>query len=81
MTILEDAGKLVTGDRQADYGDIEQNFTDISNMWSVILDKEITASQVVMCMVALKLCRQKNKYKRDNLVDICGYAFILELLG
>lgn len=32
-------------------------------------------------MIALKMAREMNKSKRDNLVDIAGYAGVLEKLS
>jgi hypothetical protein len=29
---------------------------------------------IPLCMVAIKLARQSHHHKRDNLVDIAGYA-------
>jgi len=29
---------------------------------------------VPLCMIAVKLARQAHRHKRDNLVDIAGYA-------
>ena len=31
-------------------------------------------------MIAVKLIRERHKHKRDNLVDLCGYAEILNRL-
>jgi len=50
-------------------------------MWAAILGiPEVTPEQVGLCMVAVKISRQVNKAKRDNLVDICGYAETLHLI-
>ncbi len=35
---------------------------------------KITATDVPLCMIAVKLARQVHRHKRDNLVDIAGYA-------
>ena len=80
MTILDEAKNLVYGDRQADYGHPLDNFTTIARLWSVILGVDITAEQVALCMVQVKIARQLWRPKRDNLVDACGYAATLELV-
>ena len=55
-------------------------------MWTAILElvlkegAKITAEQVCLCMVALKISRQCNKSKRDNLVDGCGYLRNIEMI-
>lgn len=68
---------LIQGDRAKDYGDALENHKKIAEIWSVILDKKITPSQVVACMVGLKLARLGNKqcfYHNDTWTDIIGYG-------
>mgnify|MGYP001065113329 CR=1 FL=1 len=36
--------------------------------------EQITAAEVPLCMIAVKLARQSHRHKRDNLVDIAGYS-------
>ena len=80
--VLESASKLVAGDRNRDYGSIEKNFKSVATMWEIILGAQVRPDQVALCMVALKLCRQSNKHKRDNLVDMASYAGIAgQILG
>ena len=73
-TILEEAAKCVTGPRRRDYGTPDENFSLIASLWSVQLKHEVTPMQVAMCLILLKVARQSNSPKRDNLVDIAGYA-------
>jgi hypothetical protein len=72
--ILDKAKELVNGDRAKDYGDAYINHKRIADLWSVILEKEISVSQVYQCMIALKLSRLIHANHPDNWVDICGYA-------
>ena len=78
--ILEEANQLTAGDRNTDYGDPTDDFTRTARMWTAILadrlrpDTMITAMDVPLCMIAVKLARQVHRHKRDNLVDIAGYA-------
>lgn len=72
-SILEEAQEAVYGDRQADYGSVRENFSNIAKLWSVILKKRVTPEQVGLCMVQVKVARQLHKPKRDNLVDGAGY--------
>lgn len=74
-SILQEAEEIVNGDRQQDYGDMQQSFDNIAKMWSVIAGTEISARQVGLMMISLKVVRDNNKPKRDNVVDIAGYAF------
>jgi hypothetical protein len=74
MNILEEANKIIYGDRAEAYGPVTPSFKRVAKMWSAILDTEVTASQVGLCMIALKMSRELSKHGRDNLVDIAGYA-------
>lgn len=78
MTILEEAQKVVYGDRQDDYGTVTENFNTIAKLWSVVLKTDVTPEQVGLCMVQLKVARQMYKPKRDNLVDGAGYFATIE---
>ena len=41
--LLDEAKKLIGGDRQEDYGDKLKNHQNIADFWSVFLQKKITA--------------------------------------
>lgn len=73
-SVAMEAVSLVYGDRGAAYGHPIDDYTRTAAMWSAILGTEVTPMQAVLCMVAVKLSRQVNAPKRDNLVDIAGYA-------
>ena len=73
--ILQKAESSVNGPRAKDYGDAYENHDRIAKIWSVILDKEITVSQVYQCMVAVKQARLIiSPNHEDSWVDIAGYA-------
>lgn len=80
MNILEQADKLTAHDRNEDYGHPVHDFGRTAEMWSTLLNHKITARQVGLCMIALKLSRQFNKPKKDNLIDIAGYARTIEMI-
>ena len=79
-TILEEATRITSGTRLIHYGHPREDFERTAHMWTGILrDKlkqgaEIKATDVPLCMIAVKLARQAHLHKRDNLVDIAGYA-------
>lgn len=79
-TILDEAAAIIAGPRRSSYGDVQESFGRIAKVWSVLLPCEVSASDVARCMLALKLCRECNKPQRDNRVDICGYAALLDQL-
>ncbi len=78
MTIFDEAEAIVGGDRQQDYGGVRGSFDRIALTWSAILGCPVTGEQVGLCMISLKLVRESHRHKRDNLVDVCGYARALE---
>lgn len=78
QTILQEAQNVVYGDRQVDYGSVSNNFKAIAALWSTVLGYSVTPEQVGLCMVQVKVARQMFRPKRDNLVDIAGYAATLE---
>jgi nucleoside 2-deoxyribosyltransferase len=79
-TILDEAKRLTGTDRNSDYGHPSDDFQRTARMWSGVLasklrgGEQIAASDVPLCMIAVKLARQAHRHKRDNLVDIAGYA-------
>ena len=74
MNILEEASRLVHGDRGQDYGHPIEYFTVAADMWAAILGVPVTAEQFGLCMCAMKIARQCTRPKIDNLVDLAGYA-------
>ena len=72
--VLEQAKKLICGDRRGEYGDPTESFSRIAKAWSLVFEIDVTPEQVALAMVMFKVCREVNKHKHDNLVDICGYA-------
>ena len=74
--ILQEAEKLVSGDRQEDYGDKLTNHKNIAKLWSAYLDKEITPHDVAICMGLVKIARLKHAHKKDSYVDLAAYAAI-----
>lgn len=72
--ILAEALRITNGDRQNAYGPPDQDFTRTAAMWSAIKGVEFSAREVAMFMIAMKLSRETHQCKRDNWVDIAGYA-------
>ena len=80
LNVLQKAQHLTSRDRNKDYGHPRENFGDIAMMWSIYKGVEFTARDVAMMMILTKVCRDKNKPKEDNLVDIAGYARTAEMV-
>lgn len=77
---LEEAQRLVHGDRGVDYGHPIDDFSRTAAIWSAILGVPVTAEQVGLCMIGVKLSRQCNRPKRDNMVDAAGYAETVQMV-
>ncbi len=83
--VLEEAVKLVYGDRQAAYDHPARDFEHTAALWEAWLHRRgvvngkagIDAEDVAMMMVLLKISREAHKHKRDNLVDAAGYLLCL----
>jgi hypothetical protein len=74
-TILEEAQRLVHGNRGADYGHPIDDYTRTGRMWGAILGiPDIDPRVCCLMMAAMKVSREVNKHKRDNLTDLSGYA-------
>ena len=72
--ILALASQYVTQDRQADHGDMEDNFSTIAAYWSIHLGVSIAPHDVAVMMDLLKTARIKsNPHHIDNWVDGAGY--------
>ena len=79
--ILNHAAQIVSGDRAAQHGPKERNHQNIADHWNAYLgarlDRPLTALDVALMMVELKIARTKagaGIANRDNYVDMAGYA-------
>lgn len=55
------------------YGTPSDNYKRTAELWSLILKTNVTPRDVLLCMVATKLCREISTHKRDNVIDMAGY--------
>lgn len=80
-SILTEADSIVNGERATDYGSAHESFWKIGRILQLISNDSDTAD-ITACktLIAVKLTRESNKHKRDNLVDLCGYAELLNRL-
>ena len=50
-------------------------------MWGLILDIDpIPPEKVALMMCGLKIVREMHRHKRDNLVDLAGYAKVTDMV-
>ena len=75
--VLNRASVLVQGQREKDYGDKKENHNNIAKLWSAYLDVPITAHDVAIMMVLLKMARTKlGQVSRDTYIDMSAYSAI-----
>lgn len=73
--LLMEAAELINGERAKTYGEPQQSFETIAAHWSTYLGIPITVHDVGMLMILLKVSRGgRNRFHKDNFVDIAGYA-------
>lgn len=80
QSILLEAEKIVNGDRNDQYGDPNIAFAEYKNILHSTFGIELSESDICKVLMSIKLGRLKHKYKRDSIVDLCGYAEILNRL-
>lgn len=80
MNILEEADRIINGERRQAYGPVKTSFERVAKMWTAILGTEVSSQQVALMMIAFKIAREVNAHKDDNLVDIAGYTALLHQL-
>tara|TARA_R110002124_G_scaffold190028_1_gene357332 strand:- start:386 stop:658 length:273 start_codon:yes stop_codon:yes gene_type:complete len=76
MNILKEADDIINKrreEKQRMYGPFEEGMERAANIASACTGKNITAKDMYMCMVALKLSRESYSHKEDNLLDAVAY--------
>jgi hypothetical protein len=77
LSMLRHAATVVA-DRGRAYGDARQSMEAIAQRWSLTLGHPVTAAQVALCMIDLKLERLRHDPRHeDSLLDVAGYAAVL----
>ena len=74
--ILDNAKICTTQDRNIQYGEPEDNFGRIAELWSAYLDGiDVSSHDVAMMMILFKVARSASNLAHvDNYIDIAGYA-------
>ena len=82
-SILQEADSIVNGARKVDYGSAKASFERVGQMtalmltveeWNLLSQRIIPPTVVTKMHQATKLTRESFAHKRDNLVDLAGYA-------
>lgn len=80
-SVLKEAEEIIYGDREKTYGHPSKNLKVIAEMWNAYLGNQLCLSpkDVAVMMILLKAARLGNDINhRDSVVDICGYAALIE---
>ena len=81
-TVLEEAQRLVHGNRGADYGHPIDDYRRTGRMWGAILGLgDIDPRLCCLMMATMKVSREVHKHKRDNLTDLAGYAECAQMIA
>ncbi|HEC65468.1 MAG TPA: hypothetical protein ENI23_09245 [bacterium] len=88
LNILEEANDIVHGDRNEAYGHPKDNHNTTAIFFSHFLQRKygvgttplLDAEDVCFFNILQKISRSAESYRRDNLVDIAGYAANVEMI-
>lgn len=79
-SILQEAHRLTHGPRRVDYGHPLDDYGRTAALFSALiahkLKEPLTAHEMALGLVCVKLSREMNHPKRDNSVDGAGYFWV-----
>ena len=82
VSVLTEAQGLVHGARNDDYGHPLDEYTRTAGMVNSLLahklKEPLEPEDLAMMMCCLKMSRQMNRQKRDCMVDLAGYAEVIQ---
>jgi hypothetical protein len=79
--LLQHAAGLVDR-RRREYGEPADVFEAVAQRWSLVFGTKVTAAQVVIALLDLKLVRlSRDPRHLDSIVDVAGYAAVLREVG
>jgi hypothetical protein len=88
LTAIEEATKVIYGDREKTYGDPSKNLRTIAEYWTTHLKAKygyqapLTTDDVCVMMVLLKQARLANTPKhRDSITDTIGYMALADRIN
>lgn len=83
-SVLEEAERIINGERQADYAHPFDDFNRVVGMINALfahkLKESFRAEEWPLIMECVKMSREVHLHKRDNLVDGAGYWGTLEMV-
>lgn len=85
--LLQKANELIGGQRQTDYGNKLQNFSQIAMLWTGAVAHKLqpgqafSAEDVALLMMQVKIARlAKSPDHYDSILDVAGYAGCYEAI-
>lgn len=84
--ILQEADEITEGKRNQEYGHPFINHGQTAEMWTAFFKakmkpgQQFTAADVCWMNILQKISRETNKPKRDNKVDVAGFARNVEMI-
>lgn len=75
-TVLEEAARITTADRNVQYGPPEEHMARTAQFWSALFGQLVMPSTVAKAMVLDKVSRSMHAPKRDHAVDAAGWAAV-----
>ncbi len=72
-----EAHNLIYGERAKQYGSAESNFRKAGELFKILTGIDMPADYGMLFQVCLKLARESDCHKRDNLVDVAGYVGLI----
>jgi sensor histidine kinase regulating citrate/malate metabolism len=80
MNILEVANEIVNNrseEKQRQYGPFSNSMEKAAQIASLLTSKKLSAKDMYLCMIAIKLSREAHNHKEDNLLDLVAYVAAL----
>ena len=83
-SVLDVAKRIAGVSRSRDYGHPLANHERIARLWNAYIANNpsdtLSPEDVAWMMVLMKVAREQNTHKADNLVDVVGYVRCVELM-
>jgi len=76
MSILLKAHEIVferKEEKERQYGPFQDSMEKAAKIATELCNKQITSSDIYLCMVAIKLSREAYNHKEDNILDAIAY--------
>lgn len=78
-TMLDDVAAILE-ERGQGYPPFKQEAERVCAALKILWGIELTPVQYTHVLMTMKLCREGNRHKRDNLIDLVGYSTLLDTI-